>query len=441
MSVQDSSSLPQVRPTGDDRAAWRNFWEQSGRSWRTEPEISEERQQYLSERRAIMPDIEKGIYPFKEIKLDRADVEWILSTHENGRGPVDWSDESQRDRKGLDLRGALLQYVDLKGLPLVGMRGGLHRNAWLQASTERCEAAAVHLERADLRFTHLEGADLHYAHLETADLRSASLKQLDLTKARLQEGDLNDTHFEDADLSDAHFEGAYLGAAHLERARLFGAHLENAHLRETHLEGATLCEAFFDSGTQLIALALGSKRVGFASLADIRWGDTNLAVVDWASIAMLGDENEARQPKKQNGSWKDTHERLHDYQRAVRANRQLAVALQAQGLNEDAACFAYRAQKLQRVVMRFQHKYIQYLFSLLLDLLAGYGYRPIRTLLWYVLVVGVFAAAYALSGHLPALPDALVYSLTSFHGAASFLGWEAKQRYITHWSCLQQGRQ
>src|SRR6266571_9277125 len=109
MSVQDSSSLPHVRPTGDDRAARRNFWEQSGQSWRTEPEISEERQKYLSERRAIMPDIEKGIYPFKEIKLDRADVEWLLSTHENGRGPVDWSDESQRDRKGLDLRGALLQ--------------------------------------------------------------------------------------------------------------------------------------------------------------------------------------------------------------------------------------------------------------------------------------------------------------------------------------------
>jgi hypothetical protein len=77
---------------------------------------------------------------------------------------------------------------------------------------------------------------------------------------------------------------------------------------------------------------------------------------------------------------------------------------------------------LQRVVLRLQHTYIQYLFSLLLDLLAGYGYRPIHTLLWYVLVVGSFAIAYALFGHLPALPNALVYSLTSFHGRGFFPG-------------------
>lgn len=32
----------------------------------------------------------------------------------------------------------------------------------------------------------------------------------------------------------------------------------------------------------------------------------------------------------------------------MRANRQLAVALQAQGLNEEAARFAYRAHVLQR---------------------------------------------------------------------------------------------
>jgi hypothetical protein len=44
-------------------------------AWRTEPEIDEERRRYLVERRAIRPDIEKGIYPFKDEKLDRADVE------------------------------------------------------------------------------------------------------------------------------------------------------------------------------------------------------------------------------------------------------------------------------------------------------------------------------------------------------------------------------
>ncbi|HCF87258.1 MAG TPA: hypothetical protein DEV72_18895 [Ktedonobacter sp.] len=102
--------------------------------------------------------------------------------------------------------------------------------------------------------------------------------------------------------------------------------------------------------------------------------------------------------------------------RAVRANRQLAVALQTQGLNEDAAYFAYRAQKLQCITLRRQQKFIQYLFSLFLDLLAGYGYRPGRSVLIYLLVVCGFAAIYSFFGHLPPLPDALVFSLMSFHG-------------------------
>ena len=61
-----------------------------------------------------------GIYPFRDIKLSRVDIEWLLETHENGRGPVDWSDEHQREREGLDLRGA-----DLGDLPLAGICGGL----------------------------------------------------------------------------------------------------------------------------------------------------------------------------------------------------------------------------------------------------------------------------------------------------------------------------
>src|SRR5437588_3701304 len=97
------------RPPNDDTKAWKAHWKAQGQPWRTEPEIDAERQQYLAERRSITPDIEKGIYPFKDIKLSRADVEWLLATHENGRGPVKWSDERQHERDGLDFRGADLR--------------------------------------------------------------------------------------------------------------------------------------------------------------------------------------------------------------------------------------------------------------------------------------------------------------------------------------------
>src|SRR5437588_8116588 len=106
-SEQKSSQPPALqRPTNDDKEAWVGYWKAQDQSWRTEPEIDEERQRYLAERQSITPNIEKGIYPFKDIKLSRADVEWLLATHENGHGPVDWSDEKDlHERRGLDLRG------------------------------------------------------------------------------------------------------------------------------------------------------------------------------------------------------------------------------------------------------------------------------------------------------------------------------------------------
>ncbi len=94
--------------------------------WRTEPEMDGDRKRYLAERRAIQPDIEKGVYPFKDVELDRADVEWLLETHEsNGfTGPVDWDDGVQRKREGIDLRGGDLNGADLSGLPLRARREG-----------------------------------------------------------------------------------------------------------------------------------------------------------------------------------------------------------------------------------------------------------------------------------------------------------------------------
>jgi len=164
---------------------------------------------------------------------------------------------------------------------------------------------------------------------------------------------------------------------------------------------------------------LSDEKRGGPRLVDIRWGDINLAVVKWAQVKILGDEYEARQ-KKRSGKVKARETRLNEYENAVRANRQLAVALQAQGLNEDAARFAYRAQKLQRIVLRRQHRFGQYLFSLLLDVFAGYGYKPERCFFVYVLALAGFTVAHYIVGiiagpHLSWL-SALAVSIQSLHG-------------------------
>jgi hypothetical protein len=174
-------------------------------------------------------------------------------------------------------------------------------------------------------------------------------------------------------------------------------------------------------GAFLRRIHLGDENYIGPRLVDTQWGNTNLAIVNWAQVKMLDDEHRARQ-KKQNGQVKERTIRINEYEKAVRANRQLAVALQAQGLNEDAARFAYRAQLCQRIVLRRQKQFGQYLFSLFLDLLAGYGYRPGRSVIWYLVTIFGFALAYFSIGHLPFFPDAFVFSLTSFHGRGFFPG-------------------
>jgi hypothetical protein len=121
-----------------------------------------------------------------------------------------------------------------------------------------------------------------------------------------------------------------------------------------------------------------------------------------------------------------------------------AVALQAQGLSEDASRFAYHAQVLQREVYRRQRQFGAYLFSLLIAVLAGYGYRLGRILIAYVLIVTVFAAGYFFTGHTlsdPALSaqslvqgvlDAFQISLNAIHGRVFFaqFGLDTAQSWL-----------
>jgi hypothetical protein len=174
------------------------------------------------------------------------------------------------------------------------------------------------------------------------------------------------------------------------------------------------------------------------SLVDIHWGDANLTTVNWSLVRLLGNESEARQKKGRDGKLKDNATRLHEHEVAVRANRQLAVALESQGLSEDAARFAYRARILQRKVFWIQRHFWGWLGSASLALLAGYGYRMWRIFVAYVLIVSLCAIAYFVLGmryepHLTLL-EALLTSITAFHGrvfSEPFLHPGAPQLWVT----------
>jgi uncharacterized protein YjbI with pentapeptide repeats len=417
-------------------------------AWRTEPEINTDRQNYLAQRLVITPDIQQGLYPFKDVKLTRADIEWLLITHEGGHGPVDWSDVQQRSRMGLDLRGADLRRVDLRDLPLTRMRSGLSRDEWNLTTLEQRYMAGVHLQGANLSQAHLEGAILQGAHLDGATLRG--------------------THLEEANLFRAYLKDAYLRGAHLEDAKLRGTRMEGAYFPGAYLQGADMRNAFFDNASNLERITLSTEKFDCALLADVQWGSVNLSVVNWQHIKILGDEYKARQreisiPAR---TAREKSRLLEDYHEAVRAYRQLANALRAQGMNEEAVHFAYRAQKLQRKVLwrqvvwgkaeadSFQagmqkgmwervrelrwraQKFGAFIFSWFLDILAGYGYKPGRSLFIYLLMIAGFATCYSFFGHLPPA-EAVIFSVTSFHGRGFFPGTFSLGSPITALAALE----
>jgi hypothetical protein len=132
--------------------------------------------------------------------------------------------------------------------------------------------------------------------------------------------------------------------------------------------------------------------------------------------ALLGDERVARTSPQKDKSW------LEKYEAAIRANRQLALVLQSQGMNEVGAELAYRSQVLRRVVLHQQRRWAAWLASWTLGAIAGYGYRPWRAFGAYVCTLAVFTAAYfavprfwPTARHLTLVQDILL-SVLSFHG-------------------------
>lgn len=408
MQSKQKSAPP--RPTTTAREAWRAYWEHYKQGWRTEPEISETRQRELAAWRDRPADSEKGIYPFQNRHLERADVEWLLANHEQGRGPV--LPREADSRTGLDFRGADLRDGNLAGLPLTGLIGGLATVPEGQNENEARKKAAMCLMGANLSGTHLEGA-----HLEDVPMQGACLEDAYLQAACLDGAHLDDANIQRADFFEASLDGVWLWGVrgeeaqlwnasmqeaqffttHLERADLTGVRLDRAELRDVFLEGTDLKEAclagaslyrvYCDYSTNLFEVDLADYARGLASLSHIRWGEANLDGISWSRVPMLGEEVEAYRTTDYNGEPKSLRRRRGDYHGAIIATRQLARVLLAQGFDEEAAYFAVRTRRLERTWFFLRGRWGAFLYAQFSDWFNAYGYRPERGLFW--LIIGV----------------------------------------------------
>jgi Pentapeptide repeats (8 copies) len=279
----------------------------------TLPDHITEGEKYLAQLRTIVPLSKPGPYPFNDVTLTRDQVVKLLALHQQLMQSVSQANGQQREQNGVNLSGANLREVDLRNL---------------------------HLERVTLSSANLEGADLREAHLEGADLTNMSFGEVSPAVQTM---------------------------------------------KLTNLQGV-----FFDAATKLDRIKLSNGELIGPLLVNVRWGDVNLSVVEWSQVKMLGDEYIAREAEDTDGKEKKRDTQIEEHQTAIKANRQLAVALQSQGFSEDAAFFAYRSQIMQSRLLRFQ--VLQRLESILSPwILRLWLSRPgkFASSRWWVLVISL----------------------------------------------------
>ncbi len=339
-------------------------------------------------RAAYAANVASGKPPYADVHIrTRGELRWVL--RERG-----WSG---------DYDAYIVKYV-------ITPRGEMYEPANLSGvNLSHVCLRAINLRMADLSGANLVYADLHGAYLADANFSNADMGRIDLSAAELRHANLSGAHMREANLSGAN--------AHY-------SNLQDTRLHRANLTGTVLHGVRMDPATVLSDITLDSH----TWLGDVIWNGVSLARIDWDQAPRLGDEDSQRVREEvvelyenPESSKPTSVTRVAAYLDAARAYHQLANALHSQGLGEPAGRYAYRAQVLERKAYLLDGKPGRWFFSLLLGLVAGYGYRMGRIIIAYLLVVGCAAVAYYLCGrfgfgpHLGAA-EALLVSVTAFHG-------------------------
>jgi hypothetical protein len=359
---------------------WNEYWQRETKeNWRTEPPVTAERQRFLQERLRIKADPETGTFPFGGIELSRSDVEWLLHHH----GPIELEEAAKSyPRKGVDLRGAVLDHIDLHSLPLTRMKGGLtwyERGEDVPADKTLWEAASVKMRGADLHKTHLERADLFWAHLEGANLAGVYFDPI-------------------TDLVGLHLGGGKPGAAKVADLHWNEANLAVVPLKSIDMLGDERCATESK-------LATGEQKP--LELRTIETRDAIRANRQLAAVLQSQGLNDLAN---------------HFTYRAQRLDAQM-LGLE---LRDRELGLRQRLGKVAALV-----------FSKTLNGLAGYGHKPQYALGWYLATLTSFALAYWFLGFSSlgwtGLRGGVLLSLNAFHGRAFSPGGVTVQDW---WSVL-----
>ncbi len=155
--------------------------------------------------------------PMDGVKLERADVEWLIE--QNG-GPIHYGDDYS-GRPGLDLRQANLMDGDFSRLPLADtlLQGARTDNASFEGSDLRW----AYFDNAHMSETRFGGADIFKGHFEGTYLREANFRGCNLRGAWFNESTyLDGVQFDRAGLSGCHWRSVDVSRVDWDIVRVIG---------------------------------------------------------------------------------------------------------------------------------------------------------------------------------------------------------------------------
>ncbi|HKD75711.1 MAG TPA: pentapeptide repeat-containing protein [Ktedonobacterales bacterium] len=376
---------------------------------------------------------QSGKPPFDGVRIATwGELRWVMQQHQWSGAETLRSGECRADLRGVDMMGANLANVALRGAKLQGatLFDAVLDDAELEgADLREANLNAARLDRAILEGADLRGAQLSPAFLNEARLKGAHLEGADLHAADLNRADCTKAHFEGADLTEviaresvfyyASLEHVNLDHAILEKADLRGVNLSGAELPHANLKGAQLQRARMDGDTELREIVFDRD----TRWVDVHWNDATLTLIDWSQAPRLGDEVAIRNVLR-GGKRQIRRLRAAAYREAARSYRGLSLALRDQGMGNVASRYRLRELSLERDALRTERS-PAYWGAAILYSFTGYGEHMGRILATYFGVILTFAGIYlAVRRQLGGtqIVDALVFSISSFHGLGFFPG-------------------
>jgi hypothetical protein len=251
------------------------------------------------------------------------------------------------------------------------------------------------------------GSDLSAANLKKAVLKKVRIENACLKNACLSQADLSGTHFFDSALDGADLIGADLSECDFAHCSLKGADLTKARLAHARLWNAAL------SGANLTEADLSGTDLWNANLFDVKLWHTSFAgTKSMTRMSFSGASRVFDNPRINELGVLSAEESYRDLKQYFINN----------GMYNDASWASFKEKTMERLVFKKKGDW-NYLPSLVMNILCGYGEKPYRIILAALSTILLFALLYfsfgavERSGH-PSYPmqwlDYIYYSTITF---------------------------